>query len=112
MSYILKLSLFIYARLHRNYTNTLDGSILAVLLNQQGGCSIDFAVSGHSHLQTMVLVTYNSEAKCEYATTLREWTPLAEQGDANAQSFLGVMYEYGQGVPQNYKTAVKWYTPC
>ena len=46
----------------------------------------------------------------DYATALREWTPLAEQGDAKAQYNLGVMYENGQGVPQDYKTAVKWFT--
>jgi len=46
----------------------------------------------------------------DFATALREWKPLAEQGDANAQVGLGVMYQEGQGVPQNYETAVKWYT--
>ena len=45
----------------------------------------------------------------DYATALREWTPLAEQGHVDAQSFLGDMYRRGQGVPQDYKTAVKWY---
>ena len=45
----------------------------------------------------------------DYATALREWTPLAKQGDAFAQYNLGVMYGDGQGVPQDYKTAVKWY---
>ena len=35
--------------------------------------------------------------------------PLAEQGDANAQFSLGKIYDYGQGVPRNDKTAVKWY---
>ena len=48
--------------------------------------------------------------KEDYATALREWKPLAEQGYALAQNNLGVMYEKGQGVSQNYKTAVKWYT--
>ena len=33
----------------------------------------------------------------------------AEQGDAKAQYILGRMYENGQGVPQDYKEAVKWY---
>ena len=46
----------------------------------------------------------------DYATALREWTPLAEQGNADAQVNLGVMYRKGEGVPQNDKTAVKWYT--
>ena len=33
----------------------------------------------------------------------------AEQGSARAQFSLGVMYYDGQGVPQDYKEAVKWY---
>jgi len=37
------------------------------------------------------------------------WKPLAEQGDANAQFNLGVMYDKGEGVPQDYKEATKWY---
>ena len=45
----------------------------------------------------------------DFATALREWTPLAEQGHATAQYNLGLMYNNGQGVPQDYKTAVKWY---
>ena len=46
----------------------------------------------------------------DFATALREWTPLAEQGDAEAQSNLGNMYLLGEGVIQNDKTAAKWYT--
>ena len=46
----------------------------------------------------------------DYATALREWEPLAKQGDADAQNNLGVMYEEGKGVSQDYETAVKWYT--
>ncbi len=45
----------------------------------------------------------------DFATALRLWRPLAEQGDADAQSSLGMMYEEGQGVPQSYAEAVKWY---
>ena len=48
--------------------------------------------------------------KGEFAAALRLWTPLAEQGNANAQYSLGVLYETGEGVAQDYKTAVKWYT--
>ena len=46
----------------------------------------------------------------DYATALKEWTPLAEQGNANAQYSLGIMYHNGEGVIQDYKTAAKWYT--
>jgi TPR repeat protein len=45
----------------------------------------------------------------DYATALRLWRPLAEQGDALVQSLLGIMYAEGQGVPQDYAEAVKWY---
>ena len=45
----------------------------------------------------------------DFATALREWTPLAKQGGAVAQFNLGQMYRDGQGVPQDYKTALKWY---
>jgi TPR repeat protein len=43
----------------------------------------------------------------DFKTALAEWTPLAEQGDADAQLNLGLMYDNGDGVPENDKTAVK-----
>jgi len=46
----------------------------------------------------------------DYATVLREWKPLAEQGNARAQHNLGLMYYNGQGVPKDHETAVKWFT--
>ena len=49
-------------------------------------------------------------SKRDYATALREFEPLAKQGHARAQTNLGWMYDKGLGVPQNYETAVKWYT--
>ena len=45
----------------------------------------------------------------DYAAALREWRPLAEQENANAQFLLGSMYDRGQGVPQDFAAAVKWY---
>jgi len=45
----------------------------------------------------------------DYATALREWRPLAEQGVAYAQFNLGLMYYNGQGVPQDYAQALQWY---
>jgi uncharacterized protein len=45
----------------------------------------------------------------DYATALGLWHPLAEQGDADAQFHLGVMYESGQGVLRNDVEAIKWY---
>ncbi len=45
----------------------------------------------------------------DYATALREWRPLAEQGDALAQYNLGVLYRKGRGVPQDDVQAQQWY---
>ena len=53
------------------------------------------------------LTAYNQG---DYATAIKEWTPLAEQGNLIAQFNLGLMNDNGLGVVQNYKTAVKWYT--
>ena len=44
----------------------------------------------------------------DYATALRELRPLAERGDADAQSRLGFMYDNGQGVPKDSAEAVRW----
>ena len=36
-------------------------------------------------------------------------TSRAQKGNADAQNSLGLMYDNGQGVPQNHAEAVKWY---
>ncbi len=46
----------------------------------------------------------------DYTTVLKEWKPLAEEGHANSQVNLGVMYLEGKGIPQNDETAIKWLT--
>ena len=62
----------------------------------------------HSHYAIMNRCS-DSYDKGDYATALREWRPLAEQGHAPAQFNLGWMYDEGKGVPKDYKTAFKWY---
>ena len=44
----------------------------------------------------------------DYAAALQLCRPLAEQGDARAQTGLGGMYYNGQGVQQDYAEAAKW----
>ena len=46
----------------------------------------------------------------DYATAVRLIRPLAEQGDANAQYNLGVLYDNGLGVPQDKVRAYMWFT--
>ena len=45
----------------------------------------------------------------DYATAYKLLAPLAEQGIAQAQTNLGVMYSNGQGVPQDYLLAHMWF---
>ena len=45
----------------------------------------------------------------DFKIALREWQPLAEQGDARAQFYFGLLYENGDGVPLGYTKARQWY---
>ncbi|EQD66988.1 Sel1 domain protein repeat-containing protein, partial [mine drainage metagenome] len=45
----------------------------------------------------------------EYATALADFRAAAGKGVAEAQFGLGLMYDKGHGVPQNYAEALKWY---
>ena len=45
----------------------------------------------------------------DFTAALREWRPLAEEGDARAQYYLGVMYANGEGVPENDRQAAYWF---
>lgn len=48
-------------------------------------------------------------AEHDYERARLEWLPIAEQGDANAQFSLGVMYSQGLGVAENLSEAVRWF---
>ena len=45
----------------------------------------------------------------DYATAFKEFTPLAEKGNAGAQFILGKMYWDGQGVLKDPDQAIKWF---
>ena len=45
----------------------------------------------------------------DYATALNVLRPLAKQGHAKAQYYLGAMHATGRGVPQDYMEAKNWY---
>ena len=82
----------------KDLTRTICLTLVVLLGSLVMGCGNDFEKG---------LAAYKSG---DFATALREWRPLAEQGIAGAQNVLGAMYRLGQGVPQDDKTAVKWYT--
>jgi TPR repeat protein len=45
----------------------------------------------------------------DYATALKLWKPLAEQGVAEAEDGMGVMYAGGRGVPQDKTETIRWW---
>ncbi len=44
----------------------------------------------------------------DFATALSLWRPLAEQGVANAQNNLGILYRNGEGLLQDFDEARRW----
>ena len=74
----------------------LSGAVLALMLMPTMSVAQDFD-AGEA-----------ADGSRDYATALREWTPLADAGDASAQFRLGVMYANGLGVPPDIATGTKW----
>jgi Caspase domain/Sel1 repeat len=52
---------------------------------------------------------YVAYSRADYATALQIWLPLAEQGDAKAQTYVGETYERGLGGGPDYVAAADWY---
>ena len=50
-----------------------------------------------------------SFAQKKYDLALKYCTPAAEQGDPEAQYYLGVMYDNGLGIKQDYFKAFEWW---
>ena len=57
----------------------------------------------------LALFALNPIAHAADPVNVKALTAKAKTGDANAQYRLGVAYDYGRGVPQDAKAAMKWY---
>lgn len=55
------------------------------------------------------VTAFNAYLRGDYALAEREFRPLAERGNVLAQYKLGLMYNNGEGVPQDYRQAVDWF---
>ena len=47
--------------------------------------------------------------RSDFATAAKEFRPLAERGDAEAQYRIGLMYEFGKGYPQDKAQGIVWF---
>ena len=68
-----------------------------------------FSTSGIASTETDLDTAYRYYVSGNYEAAVKHLTILAEQGHADAQYNLGVMYDNGRGVPQDYVKAAKWY---
>ena len=74
------------------------GSIAVVLV----------ALAGSAHAQSVPrgINAYNAG---DYSTALNNFQPLAERGRRDAQYNVGLMYELGKGLQQDFGQAAGWY---
>ena len=52
---------------------------------------------------------WTAYSKEDYKTAFKEWSPLAEKGDAKSQTNLGILYFNGRGTLKDYKKAIAWF---
>jgi len=52
---------------------------------------------------------YTAFDRADYATSLKIWLPQAQVGDAEAQAYVGEIYEKGLGLQPDYDLAAVWY---
>lgn len=77
---------------------------------------LSFAVLGTARVAYVAYVqktqfqqAFDAAKKKDFATALKLWQSLAEQGDANSQYNLGLMYSRGEGVVRDDFEAVEWF---
>ena len=79
----------------RSWLQRFSLCAFTILLCAQFSAAADLGAAKHAYQQK------------DYATAFREFTPLAEQGNEDAQFFLGKMYLMGQGVLKDPDQAIK-----
>ena len=81
-------------------------SVLAV------AATVVIAVFANAHAQSLEEDMRRAAGAYEqknYALAVSLWKPLADQGNAEAQTLLGAMYWQGEGVPRDHKEAARLY---
>ena len=77
--------------------------------NQGYGTNSNQNNASISTAQATLSKAFDAYSKEDYETAFQIIKPLAEQGSAQAQYRLGVLYGQGKGVEQDYTQAVYWY---
>jgi hypothetical protein len=116
---ISRLQAALHHRTHESRVGYVRDIVLAVIMLALGFTfglyrdPIQQTFSGFG--QTLGLSKGNGEAayaayqERRYGTATRLARPLAAEGDARAESVLGLLYFNGEGVPQDKAEAMKWF---
>lgn len=90
--------------------------LLVMMLRWHCTCALLFVLALTSGVRPDSVVAAPSLEEAElayergdYTQAARLFSPLAEQGVASAQFYLGLMYEKGRGVRQDHSTAFIWF---
>lgn len=89
------LALIEHKRRAGRYGALLAGALLAVALAGPAAADVKAGV--------------DAWAQGDYDKAVREWQPLADAGDADAQFNLGQAYKLGKGVPMDLAAALEYY---
>lgn len=87
--------------------DVVRGSVMRLNLFASG-MTIALAVIGTS-ARADVKSGVDAWSRGDYPAAIKEWRPLAINGDADAQFNLGQAYKLGRGVPVDFKLAEGWY---
>jgi TPR repeat protein len=71
--------------------------------------ALTFALGLHGSAMAGFTEGANAYNARNYALALKEISPLAKAGHADAQHLLGLMYYMGRGVQRDYKQALAWH---
>ena len=66
-------------------------------------------LTGSACADSQPAVDTSRNNRAEDEATAKELRKSAEEGDASAQNRLGLLYDEGVGVPQNYRQAKEWF---
>ncbi len=92
-----------------NYGSKLSQIFKVHFLSSLAALLSVLIVGGQGVYAQSVAIGLEAAQKGDFALALGEWQPLADQGDADAQFYVGVLHFNGYGVTQDRNAAEKWY---
>ena len=81
------------------------GLLLVLLLSALAGTAVVRSAEAGPTVRSGVAAM----ARQDYAAAARDFSPIAQLGNPEAQTYMGYLYAIGRGVPQDYTQAAIWY---